>query len=88
LKNLRRESYFKFKYLSSFLEYIIFRGADIFDLTVCDLPQDRLPQDPAILTAAQQPPAPIGSQQAQYPPNFNAQSNQTAVKSPVKYEQF
>jgi len=43
-------------------EYIIFRGTDIFDLTVCDLPQDRLPQDPAILGAAQQPPAPIGSQ--------------------------
>merc|ERR1712142_680027 len=61
-------------------EYIIFRGTDIFDLTVCDLPQDRLPQDPAILTAAQQPPAPMGSQApVQAAPYF--QAPQTA-KSP------
>lgn len=32
-------------------EYIIFRGTDICDLNVCDLPTDRFPQDPAILSA-------------------------------------
>ena len=41
-------------------EYIIFRGTDICDLNVCDLPNDRFPQDPAILSATTQPPAPIG----------------------------
>jgi len=46
-------------------EYIIFRGTDIYDLTVCDLPQDRLPQDPAILNVSQQP-APIGHSQPGY----------------------
>lgn len=46
-------------------EYIIFRGTDIYDLTVCDLPQDRLPQDPAILNVSQQP-APIGHPQPGY----------------------
>lgn len=34
-----------------FTEYIIFRGTDICDLNVCDLPTDRFPQDPAILSA-------------------------------------
>lgn len=61
-------------------EYIIFRGTDIFDLTVCDLPQDRLPQDPAILTAAQQPPAPIGTSQPQPPGYFQAPAQ--PVQSP------
>ena len=38
-------------FLNFFLEYIIFRGTDICDLNVCDLPTDRFPQDPAILSA-------------------------------------
>lgn len=50
-------------------EYIIFRGTDICDLNVCDLPNDRFPQDPAILSATTQPPAPIGQQPNAYIPS-------------------
>ena len=38
-------------FFRNLLEYIIFRGTDICDLNVCDLPTDRFPQDPAILSA-------------------------------------
>ena len=55
-------------------------------MTVCDLPQDRLPQDPAILGAAQQPPAPIGSQAPGQAPGYFPPGQQQ--KQPVSFYQF
>lgn len=45
-------------------EYIIFRGTDICDLNVCDLPTDRFPQDPAILSAT-----PVRPNDGAFPPS-------------------
>ena len=62
----------------SHLEYIIFRGTDICDLNVCDLPNDRFPQDPAILSATTQPPAPIGQ------PGYGVQGQNVSFSPPIK----
>ena len=66
----------------SHLEYIIFRGTDICDLNVCDLPNDRFPQDPAILSATTQPPAPIGQ------PGYGVQGQNVSFSPPINFNKF
>ncbi|XP_053336810.1 LSM14A mRNA processing body assembly factor a isoform X1 [Clarias gariepinus] len=63
-------------------EYIIFRGSDIKDLTVCEPPKPSLPQDPAIVQSS------IGS--AAPPPAFQSGNSYGLFKqAPVSpYSQF
>jgi len=60
-------------------EYIIFRGTDICDLNVCDLPTDRFPQDPAILSAT-----PVRPNDGSFPPS---QSPAQPATSPTENEE-
>ena len=64
---------------TSIFEYVIFNGADIKDLHVCEAPNVTLPDDPAIVNSQAPPPAPAVAAPAAATPAAAAPPQQSKV---------